>query len=145
MIVLLIEDNEMIASLLAESLKTEPMLIQFKRTATLKEGLDILEKEDIGYIILDLMLPDSQGLETAKKILGIPGNIPISVISGADYLESGIREMGLDFMAKTPKNLARLPLQVIKYAMAHINLKRRPSSWGSLRPEPIEIFGNRRS
>ena len=51
---------------------------------TLAEGKERLEKEDFNVLVLDLGLPDSQGIETFLRMKNSAPSVPIVVMSGLD-------------------------------------------------------------
>jgi PAS domain S-box-containing protein len=81
--VLLIEDNPTDVLLLKESLSSDP-LTDFRVTLAeqLKQGLGKLKEEKFDVLLLDLGLPDSQGLSTFETAHAQFPNIPIIVLSG---------------------------------------------------------------
>jgi PAS domain S-box-containing protein len=84
--ILLVEDNPGDVRLLQELLKevtNDPfLLIAVER---LEGALHYLAKERVDLILLDLSLPDSQGLETFTKIHHHAVAIPIVVLTGLDH------------------------------------------------------------
>ena len=52
-----------------------------KRVDNLSKGLDCLTADRIDAILLDLGLPDSQGLKTFEKIHGIAKKEPILILT----------------------------------------------------------------
>ena len=81
--VLLIEDNPADALLMKLSLGNDP-LADFQVTVTdqLEQGLAELERANFDVLLLDLGLPDSQGLGTFESAYAKFPNIPIIVLSG---------------------------------------------------------------
>ena len=80
---LLIEDNPGDARLMKEMLTDgmdSPFTVEF--ASCLAEGLEQLDKANFDVIILDLMLPDSYGLETFMKVNEKAPRSPIVVTSG---------------------------------------------------------------
>jgi len=83
--VLLVEDNPDDAELLRETLAEGPGERVTLRTAeTLREGLADLERAPVDVLLLDLSLPDSNGLETVQRARAAPGRVPIIVLTGID-------------------------------------------------------------
>ncbi|NQT47616.1 MAG: response regulator [Chloroflexi bacterium] len=66
--VLLIEDDNGDAQLLREMLAKAGDNFEFERADCLSGGLDHLAAGDIAVILLDLNLPDSQGLSTVTQL-----------------------------------------------------------------------------
>lgn len=83
--VLLIEDNpgdaRWIQLMLAEA---GGELFELERTDRLATGLERLASGGIGMVLLDLSLPDSQGLETFARLHALAPAVPIIVMSGLD-------------------------------------------------------------
>ncbi|MBD1844420.1 response regulator [Cyanobacteria bacterium FACHB-63] len=81
--VLLIEDNpgdaRLLQELLVEARSTRFELIQVER---LSQGLQQLQAQSFDVILLDLSLPDAQGLETFIQLHQRDRNTPIVVITG---------------------------------------------------------------
>jgi putative two-component system response regulator len=81
--ILLVEDNpgdvRLIKELLSESGLTIDSLVHSERLET---ALEELNKVDYSIVLLDLSLPDSQGLKTISKVLTDFPDIPIVVLTG---------------------------------------------------------------
>lgn len=102
--ILLIEDNPADAKLidiyLREAYGSSYMLFTCDY---LEKALEILKEKTLDVIIADLNLPDSNGLETFKKIYNHSPETPIIVLTGFDDDETGITAMKLgaqDFLVK---------------------------------------------
>src|SRR5258708_1032464 len=89
--VLLIEDNpghpELVEFFLEQALAA-PFVLQ--RAALLSVGLRELARGGFDVILLDLILPDSAGLATFRKVHSHDGDVPIVVLSGADNEEDAL-------------------------------------------------------
>ncbi|MCK5312937.1 MAG: response regulator [Desulfobacteraceae bacterium] len=71
--------------------------------STGQEGLDILEKEPAGIVLLDLKMPGMDGMEVLKKISAIEKNILVIIITGYATVETAIQAMkrgAYDFIPK---------------------------------------------
>lgn len=102
--ILLIEDNLAEARLLKEILKSVTFkhfdLFHVKR---LKEGLIRLEKDSFDVILLDLTLPDSQGLASLTSLINCAPNLPIVVLTNTndDKLAiEAVRQGAQDYLVK---------------------------------------------
>jgi PAS domain S-box-containing protein len=86
--ILLVEDNPGDVRLLREILRgTASTRCEIVSAMSLAMGIDILSKGDLpsfDAILLDLSLPDSQGLDTLVRLRSKAGNIPIVVLTGLD-------------------------------------------------------------
>lgn len=76
--ILVVDDEKEIADLVEIHLVSDEFVV-FKANNA-KDGLDILEKEDIHLVILDIMMPGMSGTEMCKKIRETR-NIPIIMLS----------------------------------------------------------------
>ena len=82
---LIVEDNPVDVLSLKEALKqSKGTNFVISHVETLAEAKGFLEKEHIDVLVLDLGLPDSQGLETFLEIQKSAPNLPIVVVSGLD-------------------------------------------------------------
>jgi DNA-binding response OmpR family regulator len=76
--ILVVDDEKEIRNLLEISLRNEGYSI-FKASCG-EEALDILEKEEIHLIVLDIMMPRIDGLEVCRRVRE-KNNIPILMLS----------------------------------------------------------------
>ncbi len=83
--VLLIEDDPGDARLIVEVLKdAQDSRFEVVCRQSLADGLETLEETEIDIILLDLSLPDSQGLRTLDMVRKQFEGIPILVLTGLD-------------------------------------------------------------
>ncbi len=118
--VLLVEDNPGDAGLtkimLAESGTHEVDLIRAER---LSEAVLILHKQQVDVILLDLSLPDSNGLDTFKQVQEVSPSTPIIVLSGVHDETLGLEAVhrgAQDYLVKGLIN-ADVLARVIRYAI----------------------------
>ena len=80
--ILLIEDNSGDAYLIEEHLEEfANFSYEFERVGTLNEALDVLKKQRYDVILLDIVLPDSDGVSTFFRIHDQNPLIPIIVLT----------------------------------------------------------------
>ncbi len=92
--VLYIEDDPAQATLLKELLReTTSGACEVDSAGSLSEAMKLLESVRYDLILLDLGLPDSQGLETFTKAKAWAGATPIIVLSGMDDEEAALRAL----------------------------------------------------
>jgi PAS domain S-box-containing protein len=83
--ILLIEDNLEDSRMMEEALTAEKgMLFAVTHADRLAAGLQHLEEGGVDLVLLDLLLPDSQGLEPVVKIHTHSPKIPIVVLTSSD-------------------------------------------------------------
>ena len=117
---LLIEDNAADADLLVEMLAGEEQFIRIDRVECMADAESFLkEMTDIDAILLDLGLPDSDGLDSLARATSAARHVPIVVLTGLDDEQLGIeavRKGAQDYLPKghaSPRILAR----VIRHAV----------------------------
>lgn len=102
--VLVVEDSPTDALLLREALTDErSMRFQTAHAETLSEALHCLQERNFDLILLDLGLPDSQGLETFARMHDQAPQVPIIVLSGLDddaLAIQAVKEGAQDFLTK---------------------------------------------
>jgi PAS domain S-box-containing protein len=118
--VLLIEDNKGDALLIRKMLK-EVTNTKFKvnHATRLSDGLEYLSNESYDVILLDLALPDSQGIETFNKTNITTPELPIIILTGLSDEEFAINAVGegaQDYLVKAEVD-SRLLDRSIKYAI----------------------------
>jgi diguanylate cyclase (GGDEF)-like protein len=83
--ILLIEDNPGDARLIELMLAEDPESpFRLSCVDRLSRGLEFLSSEKPGLVLLDLSLPDSQGLDTFDKVYAHSPTVPIIVLTGND-------------------------------------------------------------
>ncbi len=86
--VLLIEDSEIQAKLTeAQLTHTDAATFALERRDTLAGGLQRLAESAFDVILLDLTLPDSEGLATFKRVQDAANEIPVVVLSANEDLQ----------------------------------------------------------
>jgi Flp pilus assembly CpaE family ATPase len=103
--VLLVEDDSDYAALVLRWLSADPSNAEFvlNWTDSLSAALARLEEGGIDLILLDLGLPDSDGLPTFEAIRKKAADLPIVILSGADdeaLALQTIQEGAQDYMIK---------------------------------------------
>ena len=102
--ILLIEDNPGDAYLIEEHLEEfANFSYEFRNVGTLNEALSVLKKQLYDVILLDLTLPDSDGINTFLSIHNKNPLIPIIILSGLNdetIRSYAIRKGAQDFLVK---------------------------------------------
>jgi len=102
--VLLIEDNPGDARLIREMLaEVETPKFDLEWVKRLSAGLERLDQGGIDALLLDLGLPDSQGLDTFTRVHAQAPNTPIIVLTGLDdelLAVQAVRAGAQDYLAK---------------------------------------------
>ena len=100
---LMIEDNALIAAKMKAELEKTQADFVISWEATLEKGLAHLAAKAIDVILLDLMLPDSEGFETFLKTSVLVPSVPIIVMTGVDdetFAINAMRRGAQDYLIK---------------------------------------------
>jgi DNA-binding response OmpR family regulator len=103
--VLLVEDSPTYAQLVRSMLsvaKGADFTVQ--HVDSLADSIEQLEREEFDAVLLDLMLPDSGGLDTLDRLSTVAGGTPIVVLTSIDDEESSLRALhqgAADYLIKS--------------------------------------------
>ena len=118
--VLLVEDNPADARLIRELLSdSTDARFQLHSAVTLAGGLEIIGAQPCDVVLLDLSLPDSQGLNTLHRMHAFVPHIPIIVLTGMDndsLALTAMRNGAQDYLLKGKFDLGLLT-RAIRYTM----------------------------
>jgi len=112
--VLLVDDEEDFVEALAERMEARGMDVTTSVTA--EDALSKAQEGSYDAIILDLQMPQMDGLETLKKIKEIKPELQVILLTGHATVEKGVEAMKLgasDFLEK-PAGLDELTEKIKK-------------------------------
>ncbi len=121
--VLLIEDNPLHARMLRgflESLTTPAFPVSWEGSLT--SGLNRAAEEDFDVVLLDLVLPDSRGLDTFLRWKANAPQIPVVVLTGLDDMALATRAVengAQDYLLKNQITAALLS-RSLRYAVERV-------------------------
>lgn len=126
---LIVEDDTQISNFIRFSLKSQ--MYNCLESSTGKEALNIITSEKITVIILDLGLPDMDGLDLIKQVREY-SNVPIIVVSARDQDLEKVEALdaGADDYLTKPFSIKEL-LARIRVALRHSNL---------VNSEPLPVY-----
>jgi signal transduction histidine kinase len=125
---LLIEDNPGDARLIREMLReagTIGAAVELSLADRLAQGLDRLDQAAIDVVLLDLSLPDSQGLQTFAAVHAAAPSVPVVVLSGLDDEAVAVRavqEGAQDYLVKGQVDGGTI-LRSLRYAIERQRLE----------------------
>ena len=90
--ILLVEDDPATAKSISLMLKTADMVVD--ATDLGEDGLEIGKLYDYDLIILDLMLPDMDGLEVLRRLRNSRVETPVLILSGLTESEMKVKGLG---------------------------------------------------
>src|SRR2546427_5202400 len=118
--ILIIEDNPGDVRLLQEALAEIPeLLLEFVHCETLVQAFEYLAKSSPDVILLDLGLPDSQGLETVRRTHAAAPEVTLvvlTVLDDGDLAVRSLQEGAQDYLVKAQID-GSLLWHAIRYAM----------------------------
>ncbi|MBI3537269.1 MAG: diguanylate cyclase response regulator [Chloroflexi bacterium] len=118
--VLLVEDNPGDARLLREMFggAVSPTF-ELTHVERLNEAVQCLAQERSDVVLLDLLLPDSQGLETFVKMKGQTSQIPIVILTGLEDEGAAVKAVqagAQDYLVKGDVN-SQILVRSMRYAI----------------------------
>jgi response regulator RpfG family c-di-GMP phosphodiesterase len=120
---LLVEDNPGDARLIREQLIDTDNQFEFHCLDSLFKSLEFLSSENIDAVLLDMGLPDSQGINTIEQVLFKKPSVPIIVLTGLDdenIAMEAVRRGAQDYLIKG-STTGNMLFRVIRYAIERKN------------------------
>src|SRR5579862_9781099 len=87
--VLVVEDDPKLAALLRRGLSVDGSIVDL--VASGREGLDRAQSDAYDVVVLDLTLPDLDGIEVARRLRADGSTLPILMLTARDALHDRIR------------------------------------------------------
>jgi PAS domain S-box-containing protein len=146
--ILLVEDNPADARLFLELVReTGAGRVRVEHVQRLETALECLNREKIDVVLLDLTLPDEQGLETVVRIHARAPKVPIVVLTGLDDEALAVRAVragAQDYLVKGRVD-GDLLVRSLRYASergrAIEALERREEHYRSLIENSLDLIG----
>jgi DNA-binding NtrC family response regulator len=122
--VLLIEDNPgeaiVVESVLLKAAAKIPQLssVAISRAELLSGGIEHILAGNVDIVFLDLCLPDSEGLDTLKRVLEVDPGVPVVVLTGSDdraYASQAMKLGAQDYLVKGQVNESSM-IRAFRYA-----------------------------
>lgn len=142
--VLLIEDDPdytLLMNLYINQACGDSLKYDMQCAINLSQGLDMLARREFDIVLLDLMLPDSQGLETLAELRRHAPAVPVVVLTNLALEDAGIAAIGSgaqDFLIKSAVNQDTLR-RAIGYALERSKLFGQMESLVSASPDGVVI------
>jgi len=130
--VLLVEDNPLHMKLVERLIESEPQLqCSVDPASNLADGLARLAAGGVDLVLLDLVLPDSQELETLFRVRAAAPDTPVVILTAMDDVKlaaSAVEAGASDFLVKANLNAVSLG-RAIRYSLARA--RARTAEWDS--------------
>jgi two-component system, NarL family, sensor histidine kinase UhpB len=118
--ILLVEDNAADQFLLEQMLLSSRLKIKkIYSASTIKEAKELLKTIEINFVLLDLSLPDSFGIDSLKTIKSLIKRIPVIVLTGladSDLALEALKQNAQDYLVKGEIN-TNLLIKSIEYSI----------------------------
>lgn len=142
--VLLIEDSSDYAELVQQWLAPRPdITFTLNWTDTLEAGLRRLEQGGVDAVLMDLGLPDSDGLETFLRLQPRAAGIPVIVLSAGEGEALAIRtvqEGAQDYLVKSACSAEAL-VRALRYAILRQTKQQRHAALADAPEEASRVIG----
>ncbi len=99
--ILVIDDEEIVLKSCNKILSEKGYNIQITQTGT--EGLQKLISEDFDVVLVDLKMPDIDGMEVLKRAIKLHPDIIIIVITGYSTVQTAVEAINLGAYGYIPK------------------------------------------
>jgi len=124
--ILLIDDEEKLRQLLARILQLEGY--QVLQAGNIRQGLQILQQQEVDAVICDVKLPDANGVEAVKLIREKAPSSQIIMLTAYGNIPDGVQAIkngAFDYITKGDDNDKIIPL--VARAIERAQLQRRIS------------------
>ena len=112
MTILLVEDETRIASFIRKGLRAQGWDVEAVETGA--EALSRLEHGDVALVVLDLGLPDVDGLEVLERVRGSGSDVPVIILSANSELKEQAGSLAVDDYMSKPFVFEELAARVSK-------------------------------
>nr|MBN2277963.1 response regulator [candidate division Zixibacteria bacterium] len=120
--VLLVDDEQDFRDVLSARIETRGLEVE--TAANGPEALERIERQNYDAVILDLVMPEMDGIETLKRMLMKQPSLQVIVLTGHATVQDGVRAVKLgavDFLEK-PADLATLVAKIEEAQSKRVSL-----------------------
>lgn len=125
--ILIVDDEESVRKSLADVMRDEGYDVV--TVASGREGIDALNETQPSLALLDIAMPEMDGIETLRRIREVRPDLPVIMVTGHGTIETAVKttKMGAyDFIVKPPE-LQHLTL-VVKHGIEESRLREENES-----------------
>jgi two-component system nitrogen regulation response regulator NtrX len=138
--ILIVDDEESVRKSLADVMRDEGYEVVM--AASGKEGVELLKESQPALALLDIAMPEMDGIETLRMFRDMRPDMPVIMITGHGTIETAVKttKMGAyDFMVKPPE-LAHLTL-VVRHGLEEYRLREENALLKKSIERRFEIIG----
>jgi two-component system OmpR family response regulator len=120
--VLIVDDEVDFSSVIAERMKERGLMVDTAESGM--TALEMIQKKSYDAVILDMAMPEMDGIETLKRMLEIDKSLQIIFLTGQATVQKGVEAVKLgavDFLEK-PADLATLIGKITEAAKTKVEL-----------------------
>ncbi len=139
-LILIVDDEESVRKSLADVMRDEGYEVMTASSG--KEGIDALAETQPALALLDIAMPEMDGIETLRRFKEIRPDLPVIMVTGHGTIEIAVKttKMGAyDFLVKPPE-LQHLTL-VVKHGIEESRLREENASLKQSIERRYEIVG----
>jgi DNA-binding NtrC family response regulator len=122
--ILVVDDERNIRTLVSRVLSQDP--IEVHGAGTGKDGLQMADEVDPAVVLLDLRLPDMDGMDVLRTLKSRYPHVAVIIITGFGQIQSAVEAMksgAADYLEKPFEHLEKLKLAVTR-ALEEVRAKR---------------------
>lgn len=138
--ILIIDDETKICEILKDILENEGYIADFATNGT--DGLRKIQKDQIDLVLLDVKLPDIDGLTLLKKIKDFDSDISVIMISAFGTVSTAVEAVknGAEDFIEKPLEVNRI-LTTIRNVLEKVELKKQSTALKSEMLKEYKIIG----
>jgi two-component system, NtrC family, nitrogen regulation response regulator NtrX len=139
-LILIVDDEESVRKSLADVMRDEGYEVMAASSG--KEGIDMLSETQPSLALLDITMPELDGIETLRRFKEIRPEMPVIMVTGHGTIEIAVKttKMGAyDFLVKPPE-LQHLTL-VVKHGIEESRLREENATLKQSIERRYEIVG----
>ncbi len=124
---LLVEDSSTDADLFCLRLEQVTQPFQISHVTTLKAAIEACKNSQFDAVLLDLNLPDSQGVQTVAEFCGIVHDAPVIILTGVDEQRIALKAISAgaqDYLVKDEVSTKAL-VNALQYARRRHRLRQQ--------------------
>lgn len=114
-IVLLVDNEPLVRTVLAEVLRQSGFDVRTAGSGT--EAVEMAQRATPALVLMDVQMPGLSGWETLERLHETQPDIPVLMMSGADYHDEAISRGAAGFISKPYR-----PVEVLRDVRAALNL-----------------------
>ena len=128
--ILLIEDNPRVSVSVQKGLTEEGYTVE--SAATAKDAFNAIEQNTFDLLLLDLGLPDQDGIEILRSVRKTDAQLPVIILTARDTIDQkvrGLEDGANDYLVKPfafPELVARIQVQLRQQKKADTTLSLGP-------------------